>query len=129
MGKLWILYLKSRHIKNGEDEPIKGVQDTVSPLNESQLEDFKKIIGIHNLALIVIDEISTVTPQMLAYINARLQQATGSVRPFGGISVMFVGDFIQFPPTNWYCLTQTFMTMADIAMIKQRKEKNNTAAI
>lgn len=50
-----------------------------------------------SILLIVINEISTVSPVMLAVFNAWLKQATGIDAPFGKIPILFVGDFCQLP--------------------------------
>ena len=55
---------------------------------------------IHNICAVVIDEISTVQPYMLAYLNDRMQEMFQvSDKPFGGRMVILVGDFQQKPPT------------------------------
>ena len=96
--------------------------ETVDALDVETLQKFKDEIDIKNIALLVIDEISTVTPNLIAIINARLQQAIESddpseakrsKEPFGGIGVMFVGDFMQLPPTGGHSLISTAVTMAE----------------
>ncbi|XP_062569080.1 uncharacterized protein LOC134231172 [Saccostrea cucullata] len=51
-----------------------------------------------NLKLIIIDEISMVGNRSLALIDSRLQLLTGIKKPFGGISIIAVGDFFQLKP-------------------------------
>ncbi|KAL6484152.1 hypothetical protein MHYP_G00061970 [Metynnis hypsauchen] len=48
--------------------------------------------------IIVIDEISMVSKELFAYVDWRLQQIKGRKTPFGGVSVLAVGDFFQLPP-------------------------------
>jgi hypothetical protein len=49
--------------------------------------------------LVIIDEISMVSAQMLHSVNARLQQVMDcDTLPFGGAHVVLVGDFGQVPP-------------------------------
>ena len=50
------------------------------------------------LALLVIDEISTLSSRDFAKISDRLITATGVLEPFGNIPVLLVGDFSQLPP-------------------------------
>lgn len=60
----------------------------------------RAFIHEETVSLIIIDEVSMVTPLMLAMIDAHLKQLSGnSFKPFGGISILLVGDFFQIPPT------------------------------
>jgi ATP-dependent DNA helicase PIF1 len=47
---------------------------------------------------LVIDEISMVRADLIDAIDARLRQVRGDNRPFGGVQVVMVGDFLQLPP-------------------------------
>lgn len=51
-----------------------------------------------NLKLVIIDEISMVGNRSIALIDSRLQLLTGIKKPFGGISIIAVGDFFQLKP-------------------------------
>ena len=64
---------------------------------------------------LIIDEISMISSQLLAEIDMALRNivrsnasgklsAVGEVRPFGGINVLFVGDFWQLSPPKGGCL-------------------------
>jgi ATP-dependent DNA helicase PIF1 len=50
------------------------------------------------MARLVIDEISMVRADVVDAIDARLRQVRGDKRPFGGVQVVMVGDFLQLPP-------------------------------
>jgi hypothetical protein len=54
----------------------------------------------HNVNTIIIDEVSMVACHHLAMISNRLNTAKHSDPndPFGGVDIIFFGDFIQFPP-------------------------------
>jgi len=47
---------------------------------------------------LVIDEISMVRVDLIDAIDARLRSIRGNARPFGGVQVVMVGDFLQLPP-------------------------------
>ncbi|KAM9330695.1 uncharacterized protein PAF06_017011 [Gastrophryne carolinensis] len=53
---------------------------------------------LSNAEIIVIDEVSMISKPLFAYINWRLQQIKGSKKPFGGMSILAVGDFYQVRP-------------------------------
>jgi hypothetical protein len=45
----------------------------------------------------IIDEISMVGYNMLVTMHLKLQKLKCNILPFGGINIMFMGDFLQFP--------------------------------
>jgi hypothetical protein len=47
---------------------------------------------------LVIDEISMVRVDLIDAIDARLRAIRADGRPFGGVQVVMVGDFLQLPP-------------------------------
>jgi hypothetical protein len=50
---------------------------------------------------LIIDEISMVGCIMLTEIHIKLQKLKSSpFKPFGGLNIMFLGDFMQFPPIS-----------------------------
>ena len=54
--------------------------------------------ALSNAEILIIDEISMVSKELFAYVHWRFQQIKGNRRPFGGMSVLAVGDFYQLPP-------------------------------
>lgn len=48
--------------------------------------------------VVIIDEVSMVTSNMVDCINKRLQQCRRNSKLFGGCTVIFVGDLLQLPP-------------------------------
>jgi len=79
----------------------KGQTVTYRPWNEDSLLALKRRFGqnVDNICAVIIDEISTVQPYMLAYLNARMQELFNNNKPFGGRMVILFGDFDQKPPT------------------------------
>jgi len=74
------------------------------PLAGEDLDSFKELL--HNTRVLVIDEVSMVSRQVLAHVNTRLQEwrreagLPGADLPFGGIGVILAGDFGQLPPVK-----------------------------
>jgi len=50
--------------------------------------------------VLIIDEISMMTADVLDKLNELGKKIRGSSKPFGGIQVIVVGDFFQLPPVN-----------------------------
>lgn len=50
--------------------------------------------------LLIIDEISMMTAELLDKLNEIGKKIRSNKKPFGGIQVLFVGDFFQLPPVN-----------------------------
>ena len=48
--------------------------------------------------VLFIDEISMLSGEMLEALNDTIQQVRRNMAPFGGLQVIFVGDFAQLPP-------------------------------
>ena len=63
-----------------------------------QLNTFR--IKYKHLKVVIIDEISMVGKKTFDFIDTRLQQLTGIRAPFGGLSVIAVGDFYQLKPVK-----------------------------
>lgn len=53
-----------------------------------------------DVSWLIIDEVSLVGLNMLARLNKALHLAKCTTKPFGGLNVIFFGDFIQFPPVQ-----------------------------
>ena len=49
---------------------------------------------------LLVDEVSVIGCHLLADIHDALVNATGQTEPFGGISVIFAGNFAQLPPVG-----------------------------
>ena len=92
---------------------------------------------LRNLKLVFIDEVSMVGSGMFNFLNLRLQQILGNKMPFGGISLVTVGDLFQLQPVfdRWIFendksnygplainLWQTYFEMYELHQIMRQKE-------
>ncbi len=55
---------------------------------------------INSTEILIIDEVSMLSAQMIENINIILQSVKGNTMMFGGIQMIFVGDFFQLPPVK-----------------------------
>ena len=73
-------------------------------LNSRQMPDLSLDLAntirvqLFHLKVLIIDEISMVGARMLSQVDTRLRQIKGVNEPFGGVSVLVVGDLHQLPP-------------------------------
>lgn len=56
---------------------------------------------LKDIRYLIVDEISMLGQNMMAWVDKRLRQATTHLEvPFGSISVILIGDFAQLPPVG-----------------------------
>ncbi|KAK3090521.1 hypothetical protein FSP39_012459 [Pinctada imbricata] len=67
-------------------------------MSSDELNTFR--MKYRNLSVVIIDEISMVGAKMLNFIDTRLKQLTATNKPFGGISIIAVGDLYQLQPVG-----------------------------
>uniref|UniRef100_A0AC34GQH6 ATP-dependent DNA helicase n=1 Tax=Panagrolaimus sp. ES5 TaxID=591445 RepID=A0AC34GQH6_9BILA len=72
--------------------------DRFNLLSDNRLDVLRNQFS--KIKLIMIDEISMASNELLAKISLRLQQITERDMWFGGISVLMVGDILQLPPVH-----------------------------
>ena len=80
-----------------------GITTNENTSNESQMREQTRntyLSKLWSLKVIIIDEVSMVGNEMLSKIDRQLKHIFGSKKPFGGISVMFFGDFQQLRPVK-----------------------------
>ena len=79
----------------------KGQKVRYKEWNDDKKHALKRIFGqnIDNICAVIIDEVSTIQPYMLAYLSIRMQELFDNDKPFGGRMVILLGDFDQKPPT------------------------------
>lgn len=71
-----------------------------NPDNFSQVSDmgYKKREILNGLQVLVIDEISMVSADIMDMIDAKLKYARNNQEPFGGCQIIVFGDLYQLPP-------------------------------
>ncbi|GFW92285.1 ATP-dependent DNA helicase [Trichonephila clavipes] len=53
------------------------------------------------IKVIIIDEVSMISAELLGHINSRLKQITGNYNTnFGGLDMILIGDLRQLPPVR-----------------------------
>ena len=77
------------------NHPIEQILENLKHPKFSKLR--KRIIRTRTLA---IDEISMISPELLEILDIVFQEIRQSKKVFGGLQVMFFGDFLQLPPVN-----------------------------
>ena len=79
----------------------KGQQVRYKQWKDDEKRALKRMFGqnIDSICAVIIDEVSTIQPYMLAYLSIRMQELFENDKPFGGRMVILLGDFDQKPPT------------------------------
>jgi ATP-dependent DNA helicase PIF1 len=68
-------------------------------LDHREVPPFRSSVQLlRRMNRLVIDEVSMVRADILDSIDARLRNVRADDRPFGGVQVVLVGDFLQLPP-------------------------------
>lgn len=76
-----------------------GIRDTLSRYDLDQITTKEKLVKrFERVHVLVIDEISMLEGTILDMVDLVLKVARGKSEPFGGVQVVFVGDFFQLPP-------------------------------
>lgn len=78
-----------------------GIKDTLSPYDlENITTKEKNIKRAKSAKVLVIDEISMLDGKVLDMVDKVLRTIRQTAEPFGGLQVIFVGDFFQLPPVT-----------------------------
>ncbi|MCD8494709.1 MAG: AAA family ATPase [Candidatus Pacebacteria bacterium] len=78
-----------------------GIKDELTPWDIEMMSEKKYIWDrIKNLKVLVIDEVSMLSPALFESIDRLIRTLKFSQEPFGGIQVILVGDFFQLPPIS-----------------------------
>ena len=77
----------------------------VKPNEEAAIKSrFTQYVSPCTLTMLVIDEVSMVSPEFLYHVNKRLQWLLQCNLPFGGLVVLLAGDFYQKTSTMGFSL-------------------------
>ena len=78
-----------------------GTRDELSERDLDAITSKEYVVKrLKKTAVLIIDEISMLDGYVLDMVERILQAARGNREPFGGLQVVFVGDFFQLPPIN-----------------------------
>ena len=76
-----------------------GIRDYLTPYDLDKITSTEKTVKrIKKAQVLVIDEISMLDGSVLEMVDKVCRVARGSAEPFGGLQIIFVGDFFQLPP-------------------------------
>ena len=99
---------------------------------------------LQRMQVVFIDEISMVGSGMFNFLDLRLQQIMGTKEPFGGLSIITVGDLFQLKPVfdNWIFenskdgytalatnLWQQYFQMFELEEVMRQREDKDFAEI
>jgi len=78
-----------------------GVKDVITERDLANMKTKKYLVkNLQKVKVLVIDEISMLHKSQIEMINTILQFFQDPYSPFGGIQVIFSGDFFQLPPVG-----------------------------
>jgi len=100
--------------------------DAVNNISEDQLRSIRRNLHHSELALFIVDEISTLDAPMIAMIDARLQKAMKIGKPFGGVAMLFVGDFNQLGAVQKTFLLQDMLDWAEYQQYHKKTSKKGS---
>ena len=78
-----------------------GIRDSIDEGYLEFLMDKKYLkTRFSKLKLLIIDEVSMISPEIFSSMDLILRGFKGTDTPFGGVQVVISGDFFQLPPVN-----------------------------
>jgi len=89
-----------------------GIKSELTKLDLNYINSNKYVTKrIKPAKVLVIDEVSMLSPSTLAMVDAVCRRVKQNIAPFGGMQIILVGDFFQLPPIvkNNYDKTPTLL--------------------
>ena len=78
-----------------------GINSNIADHQIDAMRDKKYLISrFRDVKVLLLDEISMISPELLDSVNRVLQAFKENDEPFGGIQVIVSGDFFQLPPVS-----------------------------
>lgn len=78
-----------------------GILERLSPEDLDRIASKEHVVRrIQKTKVLIIDEISMLSAGALSMIDAVAREVRHDTRPFGGLQVVFCGDFFQLPPVT-----------------------------
>ncbi|WP_442787101.1 helix-turn-helix domain-containing protein [Flavobacterium suncheonense] len=89
-------------------------ENQVSLTRHFHMNATKKAV-IHNMELLVIDEVSMLRADILDAMDFMMRKVRRNELPFGGVQVLYIGDLLQLPPVvkneEWQLLRKYYRGM------------------
>ena len=86
-----------------------GIKNSLSPYDIDAIASREYISKrIKHAKVLIIDEVSMLSATMIDMVDAICKAVKNSHEPFGGLQIIFVGDFFQLPPINRFTNTASF---------------------
>lgn len=76
-----------------------GIKRSLSAYDLDRIASTEHVVKrMRKTNILIIDEVSMLGPDTLSMVDAVCREVLGNTKPFGGLQVIFVGDFFQLPP-------------------------------
>lgn len=107
-----------------------GIRNTLNANDLERMKFNKKIAKrIRAIKVLIIDEISMLSADQLDCINAIFKTVRNNDLPFGGVQIVFCGDFLQLPPVQgtyaFKSMVWQSMTLAMCYLDKAYRQKDS----